>query len=264
MRKLLLTTTVIAAASVISGSGHATVYDITSYGLSHGLSDTLYSPLLDNHGPSEGTLSGEIQLKYNGTGSPLDVFCTDITHILQETGYFTTAPFGTGQDDPHYTTTQGDEIGWLIDNYDKAQNMGSMSTDQFSSATQLAIWSLEYAVTSSGASTATNAWDYTNATQAGEFAFNSDASALNGQVGDVSDLIGDALLAYSESDASTDPTELLPSDSQGNINLGLNQAQSYIPVDKLNNDEPLPEPFSMTLLGTGLIGLGLVRRKRRG
>jgi hypothetical protein len=35
-------------------------------------------------------------------------------------------------------------------------------------------------------------------------------------------------------------------------------------VDKLNNDEPLPEPFSMTLLGTGLIGLGLVRRKRRG
>jgi len=79
----------------------------------------------------------------------------------------------------------------------------------------------------------------------------------------VDDLVGDAA---GETAFSTTPDEWVPSDSEGDINLSLNQGQSFIGSSTITNTAPpppVPEPASLALLSVGVMGLAAARRKLR-
>jgi hypothetical protein len=260
MKKLLLTTTVIGAACVISVSGHAApLGPLTSFSVipDGGINvDITASPMFT--GEAE---SGQIALTLTGLTSPLDVFCTDIFHDLTDGSYFVEQTLAGNGNGTSLSNQQLGEISYLINNYEVNEASSPFAggnsysgAQEFSSATQIAIWDVEYATNPLGGGDA-------------GFSFISSDANLNGVGGDVWQLASDAMQAnpLNGQDFAPTATTLIPTDVNGNP-TGADQAQSFIPIGHTNNDEPpatVPEPLSIMLFGSGLLALGAVRRKRR-
>lgn len=211
----------------------ATVITVTNIAMPYEETLTIGNPL----SPAEGAYVGE-QVLTTSTGQTIDAWCIDLFHDAylgsqSANDDFEIAPVLTNNN-PNYangvalSTSQIDEIGGLVTYGDNLLAAGGSTAtlDQDSAAVQLAIWTIEYSTPSSPFSY----WGYPSGSASQSLIDQTDWLVAEAEAGDFA--------GYA--------VEM----------VGLDGQQSYA----IDPPAPIPEPGSLALFATALLGLASLRR----
>ena len=185
-------------------------------------------PVLEGYG-------GLFKIHNNNTGADIYTFCLEMDENIHDGDYV--AGISDSAQNGGRNTDSGDPLGdatkWLYGQY-----LDGASGYQNAQALQLAIWWLEGEFHDWGGSDPLAAW----------------ASFYNGRVSGIGTLAAGYIQAAEAAEAAGTaiPSDIRVLNLKDTINGGC--SQDYI-------IRVVPEPASLLLLGTGLIGLALVRRR---
>jgi hypothetical protein len=264
MRKSIFRAAIAAAgllsAASIASAAQADTYNITGYSVPYGVNGRLYAPTLNAGG--EGAQMGQIVFTGKDLTTSLDVtlsvFCIDVADILT-TGTFQGYDLNTTQTGPiaalGYSADALNSVGYLLDHY----AAGAAGNSTKSAGLQLAIWEV---LNESG-----HAWNVTD----GLFHVgNYDADlTVTGGVNETANSyltnLGTALSAQGGI-GNYNLTVLQPlspgvGHNQSQI-LALVTAYSPPPGDHIGLGVPEPATWGMIVLGFGMLGSALRRRKQ--
>ena len=240
--KSFLMASAIILGALAATSATATQLTVTEDGLTNGYESVTLNTPGWNSGTTDVQYAGQQEVTVTGvnganlsTSSQYDlyVWCVDFGHDIYigstgnvfTTGQFTNPPTGVSSAPPvTFTTSMLNEIDWLAS---YGNSVLSKAADaEMSAAVQIAIWHTEYGYTYTGTDAALSA--------------------------DISKILG----LYSPSNpVQQTPTVLLSANGTQEL-LGFTTDPSTI------GSATVAEPVSLALLGSGLFGIGLIRRRR--
>lgn len=171
----------------------------------------------------------------------LGLWCVDLNHdiVLGSNDTYTLAPLGSVTSAPPvtWTTAEINKITWLafygnqqLANYTSADSTAYGTNNQFSAAVQVAIWNTEYG-----------------------------SSYVTGDSTVAADLTALSTLYAAGTDPATGGANFALVDSN---NPQTQELDTYLVALNGVPAADLPEPVSLALLGSGLIGFTALRRRR--